>query len=238
MHQAISKNYPKICYDLSTPKEIENIIKTFKAKDSCRYNLIPMWITKLSAPYISSPLSYICNKILQSGVFPERLKYAIVKPIHKKGDKTYLANYRPISLPTSFSKVVERVMYNRLVNHLIKHSVINPNQYGFQGNLSTDNAIYALLNETLIALKNKLIVKGLFCDVKKAFDCVNHNILLHKLEIYGITDVSKKLYSQYLMDRYQRVNLENRLTPINITSNWSKIQQGVPQGSVLGSLLF
>jgi hypothetical protein len=74
--------------------------------------------------------------------------------------------------------------------------------------------------------------------VEKAFDCVNHNILLHKLEIYGITDVSKKLYSQYLMDRYQHVNLEDRLTPISITFNWSKTQQGVLQGSVLGPLLF
>jgi hypothetical protein len=84
-----------------------------------------------------------------------------------------------------------------------------------------------------MALKNKLKAKWLFCDVEKAFDCVNHNILLYKLEIHGITDVSKKLYSQYLMDRYQHVNLQDRLTPINITSNWSKIQQGVPQGSVL-----
>jgi hypothetical protein len=129
-------------------------------------------------------------------------------------------------------------MYNRLVDHLTKHSIINPNQYGFQGNLSTDNAIFTLLNETLIALKNKLKAKGLFCDVEKAFDCVNHNILLHKLEIYGITCVSKKLYSQYLMDRCQRVKLEDRLTSITITSNWSKIQEGVPQSSVLGPLLF
>jgi hypothetical protein len=167
---------------------------------------------------------------LLSGVFPDRLKFAVVKPIHKKGDKTSLANYRPISLLTSSSKVVERVMYNRLVNHLTKYSIINPNQYGFQGNLSTDNAIFTLLNETLIALKNKLKVKGLFCDVEKAFDCINHNILLHKLEIYGITGVSKKLYSQYLMDSYQPVKLEDRLTSINITSNWPKIQQAVPQG--------
>jgi hypothetical protein len=175
---------------------------------------------------------------LLNGVFPDRLKYAVVKPIHKKGDKTSLANYRPISLLTSFSKVVERIMHNRLVNHLTKHSIINPKQYGFQGNSSTDSAIFTLLNETLIALKNKLKAKGLLCDVEKAFDCVNHNILLHKLKIYGITGVSKKLYSQDLIDRYQRVKLEDTLTSINITSNWSKIQQGVPQGSVLGPLLF
>jgi hypothetical protein len=98
-------------------------------------------------------------------------------------------------------------MYNRLVNHLTKYTIISPNQYGFQENLSNDSAIYTLLNATLTALNNKFKVKGLFCDVEKAFDCVNHNILLHKLEIYGITGVSKKLYSQYLKDRYQRVSL-------------------------------
>jgi hypothetical protein len=238
MHQAVSKNYPKILLKPTTPKEIENIIKSFAAKDSFGYDLIPLRIIKHSAPYISSPLSFICSKILQSGVFPERLKYAVVKPIYKKGDKTSLANYRPISLLTSFSKVVERVMHSRLVNHLKKYSIISPNQYGFQGNLSTDNAIYTLLNESLNALKNKLKVKGLFCDVEKAFDSVNHKILSHKLEIYGITGESNKLYSQYLMDRYQRVSLEDRSTSLNITSNWSKIQQGVPQGSVLGPLLF
>ncbi|PNF44137.1 hypothetical protein B7P43_G03190, partial [Cryptotermes secundus] len=238
MRQAILNNYPKIHNKPSTPKEIEKIIKAFKTKDSCGYDQISMRIIKLSAPYISYPLSYICNKILQCGVFPDRLKYSVVKPIHKKGDKSTLANYRPISLLTSFSKIVERVMYNRLINHLMKYNIISPNQYGFQENLSTDNAIYTLINATLTALNNKLKVKGLFCDVEKAFDCVNHNILLHKLEIYGITGVSKKLYSQYLKDRYQCVSLKDSITFSSITSNWSKLQHGVPQGSVLGPLLF
>jgi hypothetical protein len=129
-------------------------------------------------------------------------------------------------------------MYNRLVIHLTKFNIINPNQYGFQENLSTDNAIYTLINATLMALSNKLKVKGLFCDVEKAFDCVNHNILLNELEIYGITSVTKKLYSHYLKNRHQRVSLKDSSTPLNITSNWSKTQHGVPQGSVLGPMLF
>jgi hypothetical protein len=87
---------------------------------------------------------------LQRGVFPEWLKYSVIKPIHKKGDKSSLANYRPISLLTSFSKIVERVIYNRLINHLMKHAMLSSNQYVFQENLSTDNAIYTLLNATLL----------------------------------------------------------------------------------------
>jgi hypothetical protein len=147
------------------PKKLKKIIEAFKTKDSCGYNQISLRITKLSAPYISSPFSYICNKILQCGVFPERLKYSIIKPIHKKGDISLLANYRPVSLLTSFSKIVERVMNNRLISHLTKHAILGPNQYGFQENLLTDNALCTLLNIILTALNNKSKAKGLLCDV-------------------------------------------------------------------------
>jgi hypothetical protein len=85
---------------------------------------------------LSSPFNYICNKIIQSGTFPERLKYSVIKPLYKKGDKLLISNYRPISLLTSFSKIVEKVMFNRLMNHLKKYAVLNLNQYGFQKNLS------------------------------------------------------------------------------------------------------
>jgi hypothetical protein len=92
---------------------------------------------------------------MQNGIFPERLKYSIIKLIHKQGDKSLLSNYRPISLLTSFSKVVEKIMYNRLVSHLKKHEILNTNQYGFQEKLSTDNAVYSLTNKILTALNNK-----------------------------------------------------------------------------------
>jgi hypothetical protein len=96
--------------------------------------------------HISSLLNYISNKIMQSGIFPERLKYSIVKPLFKKGDKQLISNYRPVSLLTSFSKVVEKVMFNKLINHLDKHAILSTSQYDFQKNLSTDNVVYALLN--------------------------------------------------------------------------------------------
>jgi hypothetical protein len=136
------------------------------------------------------------------------LKYSEIKPLYKKGDKSLISNYRPISLLTSFSKVVEKVMFKRLLNHLKKHAIISPNQYSFQKNLSIDNAIYSVVNTILSALNNKSKAKGRFCDIEKAFDCVNHNILLHKLEIYGIRGNSKNLYTPYSRDRYQRVILK------------------------------
>jgi hypothetical protein len=130
----------------------------------------------------------------------------------------------------SFLKIVEKVMFNRLVNNLNKYAIINPSQYGFQKNLSTDNAIYALLNEVLTALNNKSKVKGIFCDIEKAFYCVNHDILLHKLEIYEVTGTIRELLSQFLSNRHQQVNLKVNLSGQTLTSNWSKIKHGVPQG--------
>jgi hypothetical protein len=118
-------------------------------------------------------------------------------------------------------------MFNRLINHLNKYAILSPSQYGFQKNLSTNNAVYALLNEVLTA-------KGIFCDIENAFDCVNHDVLLHKLEIYGTTSSTKELFSQFLTNRYQRVNLNDTQSGQTLPSKWSKIKHGVPQGSVLG----
>jgi Notch-like protein len=114
MEQAIKPKYPKICINPVSTREIENIICSFKNKDSYGYDDISLKVLKLGTPYIRSPFNYICNRILQSGTFPERLKYSEVKRLHKKGDKQLMSNYRPISLLTSFSKVVEKVMFNRL----------------------------------------------------------------------------------------------------------------------------
>jgi hypothetical protein len=112
---------------------------------------------------------------------------------------------------------------------LKKYALRSLNQYGLKKkNLLIDNAIYSSLNKILTALNNKSNAKGILCDIEKAFDYVNHNILLHKLEIYGITGTSKNLYSQYLRDRYQHVNLKDNSTHYNLVSNWSKIQHGVP----------
>jgi hypothetical protein len=100
-----------------------------------------------------------------------------------------------------------------------------------------DNAVFVLLNVVLTALNNKYRVKGIFY-IEKAFDCINHDAFLHKLEIYGVTGISKELFSQFLSNRYQHVTLKDKLSGQTLTSNWSKIKHGEPQGSVQGHLLF
>jgi hypothetical protein len=191
---------------------------------------------KVSAPYICSPLNYICNKSISSGSFPSRLKYSIVKQLFKKGDRDNMANYRPISLLTSFSKIFEKLIYERLLQHIKINNILSEEQFGFRPSTSTDKASYKLINEILNAMNERKMVGGIFCDLQKAFDCVNHNILISKLEFYGIAGKTLKLINSYLEGRYQNVVLDGNLS--DSTSRWGLVRHGVPQGSILGPLLF
>jgi len=157
--------------------------------------------------------------------------------LFEKGDKTKFANNRPISLLTSFSKIIEKIIYKRLYRHLKENNILVKEQFGFREKSSTDMATYALLNTVLSSLDKELLVGGIFCDLQKAFDCVNHNILLTKLEFYGISGIATQLMRSYLNDRYQRVVIKDSKTSRQ-TSEWELVKHGVPQGSILGPLLF
>jgi hypothetical protein len=130
-----------------------------------------------------------------------RLKYATIRPLFKKGNKDDINNYRAISILTSFSKIFQKVMQTRPLKHLTDNNILVKEQYGFGTNLKADSAIYHLTNEILNALNDNFSIGGIFCDLEKAFECVNHNILLTKLEFYGITVNHYKLYKSYLIDR-------------------------------------
>jgi hypothetical protein len=138
-------------------------------------------------------------------------------------------NYRPISLLTSFSKVVEKVIYARLHQHIIINNILVNEQYGCRSNSSTVTASYKLINKILNVLNNKILVCGIFYDLRKAFDCINHDILLSKLKFYGIVDKANTLVKSYLKDSYQRVVINNW----HIHSRWGKVNNGVPQGLIL-----
>jgi len=138
--------FPKMSWHNAYTHEIEKIIKSLKSKNTGGYDEISTSILKLSTPYIISPLTYICNTILNTGTFPDRLKYAVIKPIFKKGDDQNITNYRPISLLTPFSKVIEKLIYARLLDHITTNSILVNEQYGFRTQYSTELATFSLIN--------------------------------------------------------------------------------------------
>ena len=135
--------------------------------------------------------------MLFAGEFPDRLKYTTIKPLHKNKDRCEVSNYRPVSLLTSFSKIFETVMQRRILKHIINYNILSTEQYGFRLGLRTNNATYKLTNEILNAMNNKLLVGGIFCDLEKAFDCVNYDIFSNKLKFYGISDKAVQLYQSF-----------------------------------------
>jgi hypothetical protein len=234
MSKVSQNSFPSIKFNNISTKEVEKIIKSLRLKNTHGYDGIPTKILKASAPFISSPLSRICNKTITSGVFPTCLKYSTVKPLFKKGDTDNMANYRPISLLTSFSKVSERIIYDRLLQHIEANNILATEQYGFRLGASTEKATFQLTEEILNSLNNTVMVGRIFCDLHKAFDCVNHSIPREKLKFYGIRGLAFKLITSYLEGRYQQVSLDNNVHSLN----WGLIRHGVPQGSILGPLLF
>jgi hypothetical protein len=146
-------------------------------------------------------------------------------------------NYRPISLLTSFSKVIEKLIYARLLDHINTNCILVNEQYGFRNRCSTEQATLSLINNILTATNNNLKIGGIFCDPQKAFDCVNHKILIDKLEFYGTEGKFKTLIASYLKGRYQKVTLNNN-TNTSSSSKWEMIKNGVHQGSILGTLFF
>ena len=162
-----------------TEAEIIGTIKSLKSKNTGGHDGISSKILKHCAHIISNPLTYICNMSLTTGIFPDRCKYAIVRPTHKKGEITEMDNYRPISLLMTCSKILERVMLNRLVQHLEVNKILSAAQFGFWKDFHIDDAVFFLLNNIITQLDQRMQVGGIFCDLTKAFDCINHGILLN-----------------------------------------------------------
>ena len=141
-------SYPNIKFRYTSTKEVEKMIKSLKTKNAQGYDEISVKILKQSAPFISSPLTYIYNKSLETGSFPSTLKYSTVKPIFKTGDRLDIANFRPISLLIYFSKILEKIIAIRLQEHIAQNQIVANEQYGFRSNVSTDNALSQRDRET------------------------------------------------------------------------------------------
>ena len=215
-----------------TKLEVEAEIKNLNSKKSPGYDGINIKIIKTVAKEISEPLSHIFNLTFLNGTIPDPLKIALVTPIFKDNEANKFENYRPISVITCFSKILEKLMHKRLIKFIEKNKILTKHQYGFRESRSTELAIIELTDKVTKAIDKGEYTLGIFIDLSKAFDTINHKILLQKLEHYGIRGIAHLWFKNYLTDRKQIVKYND------VRSNKMIIKAGVPQGSILGPILF
>ena len=211
--------------------EVEEIVKSLK-DGSAGWDAISSHIVKKTYDKFLLPLTHIMNLSICSGIFPSQMKIARVIPLFKSGDSTLFSNYRPVSVLPLFSKILERLMYKRLLAFVNKHNLLYRNQFGFRANHSPNLALILLMDKISGALERGDYVLGLFLDFSKAFDTVNHEILFEKLSAYGVVGTSLDWFKSYLYRRKQYVEYNGSKSDMDI------ISCGVPQGSILGPLLF
>ena len=231
-HETYSKyNAPKSMFlHKVTMFEVLEIIENLKAKQSTGVDEISNIIIKKVSHKIAPYLTYLINLSFESGQYSEQLKSAKIQPFYKEGSKTDENNYRPISLLNCCSKIFEKLMHIRLYNYLNKFNLLYEKQFGFRQKFNTIDALVELTEK--LRYGGKSMKFSMFLDLKKAFDTLDHELLLHKLENYGIRGVCNDWFRNYLCNRRQCVFTNS------VYSDWTNVSHGVPQGSVIGPLLF
>lgn len=215
-----------------TYNEVRDAINELKNKHSKDFYDLDIMLIKSLKDMLITPLTKLFNQCIREGVYPSCFKISKIIPIFKKGNQTDLGNYRPIALIPVISKILELLLKQQLYDYLEQNNLLIESQYGFRKEKSTVGAINKLCETVLRGFEDGDFVGSTFCDLSKAFDCVSHEILLKKLEYYGVRDVSLKLLSVYLTGRTQVTYYGGTF------SEEEKIAHGVPQGSILGPLLF
>lgn len=236
----LASDIEDMCWEPITPLEVRTIVRKMEKKKSAGYDEMPIVIIQDNIDLLAYPLSLFYDGCCEQSVFPAQLKIAKIIPIYKKGIRTDPRNYRPISLLPVLAKIFEKLMKARLLKHLEKHNIINERQFGYQRNKGTKDAVHTLIDDVIVFLSEKKKVSGLFLDLSSAFDTVSHVALVRKLELCGVRGKALHLFQSFLSDRYQFVEIGGVETEelVRYKSGAVNLKRGIPQGSVLGPVLF
>ena len=222
----------KLQFKCITDNDTQRAIDKLENKSSSGHDGISNKLLKLLKIELSKSLTLIINQMITTGIFPDSFKISKITPLFKKGDVSMLSNYRPISLLPTISKIFERILYNQLYDYFNSNNLLAEEQYGFRTNHSTEYAAVKLVDNVSKEMELGNTPTALYIDLSKAFDTLSFDILLYKLNYYGIKDNAFKLLKNYLTNRrqYEVYNSQN--------SETLDISTGVPQGSILGPLFF
>ena len=230
--EILIEQQPEWSFQKITRKDLLETIESLVPKASCGYDLLSNRMIKKEKNRFCNLTLDLINETITNGVFPEVLKIAKVLPIFKKGDKTNMTNYRPISLLPVLSKIVEKVLNKQITNKLDEYHLIDDNQYGFRTEHSTEDAVVKFVDQIERLLPNNKFVISIHIDVSKAFDSCNHEIMSKKLKKIGLSKVALDLMNSYMKDRVQEIWIETECGGRFV------INIGVGQGTVLGPTLF
>ena len=214
------------------PDEVGKIISGLKNSNSFGLDQIDTYIIKLVKPSITPALTHIVNLSLSTQKFPSSWKKSKIIPLHKKDDKLNPKNYRPVAIIPIFSKILERIVFNQMIEYVTANQLLHPNHHAYRAHHNTTTALIQLYDVWVEAVQNGELAGVCFLDMSAAFDIVDHSLLLEKLELYGFDKNMLNWTNSYLSGRTQAVSIDGSL------SRLLHVQHGVPQGSILGPLLY
>lgn len=212
--------------------EVFTTLMNLRSASAPGWDNIPTMFLKIANKLVVPIITHLTNLCFEQGIFPPALKIAVITPIHKNGKTDDPTNYRPISVLTSISKIIEKILNSRLINYLNRYNLLSNTQFGFRSGRSTEDAVITLSSKIIAQVDNNQKCLAVFLDLKKAFDTVEISTLLKRLDDLGIRGVALELFKSYLSDRKQKVKLGDYV------SVEEDMTFGVPQGSVLGPTLF